>query len=128
MAYLYFNSNPMGNRVGDCTIRAISALTDQSWDDTYMGLSMQGFMDKDMPSSNSVWDAYLRSLGYKKYIVPNTCPDCITVGEFADDHSKGRYLLATGSHVIAVIEGNYYDTWDSGQEKPMYYYTKEEEE
>jgi len=126
MAYMYFNSNPIGNRVGDCTVRAISALTGASWDDTYMGLSLQGFMDKDMPSSNSVWDAYLRHLGYNKFIAPN-CPNCITVNEFANEHPKGRFLLATGSHVVALIDGTWLDTWDSSMEKIIYYYTKQEE-
>jgi len=34
-------------------------------------------------------------------------------------------ILATGTHVIAVGDGNYYDTWDSGQEVPIYYWRKE---
>lgn len=79
----------------------------------------------DMPSSNEVWGAYLKSIGYKKYVIPNTCPDCYTVRDFCNDNPTGRFLLATGSHVIAVIDGDYYDTWDSGDEVPVYYFTKE---
>ena len=80
-----------------------------------------------MPSSNSVWDSFLRENGYLRYAIPNTCPNCYTVQDFAKDHPKGRYLLATGSHVVAVIDGDYFDTWDSGFEKPKSYYTKQEE-
>ena len=38
MAFVYFNPNPNGNSVGDCTIRAISLLMDQDWRKTYIGL------------------------------------------------------------------------------------------
>jgi len=80
----------------------------------------------DMPSSNEVWGEYLKSKGYNKYIIPNSCPKCYSVRQFCEDHPKGRYLLATGSHVIAVINGDYLDTWNSGDEVPIYYFTKEE--
>lgn len=79
----------------------------------------------DMPSSNEVWSAYLKSEGYMKRIIPNTCPSCYTVRDFCRDHPEGRYLLATGTHVVAAIDGDYYDTWDSGNEIPIYYFVKE---
>lgn len=126
MGFVYFNPNPSKNLVGDCVIRAISKLTEKPWDDVYLGVSMQGFTDKDMPSSNAVWDSYLRNHGYMKFVIPNTCPDCYTVAQFAEEHPTGKYMLATGTHVIAVVDGDYYDTWDSGMEKPIYFYTKEE--
>jgi hypothetical protein len=34
-------------------------------------------------------------------------------------------MLATGTHVVAVIDGNYYDTWDSGDEVPIALWKKE---
>lgn len=126
MSYVYFNSNPSRNLVGDCVIRAISKVMDKPWDDTYLGIVMQGFIDKDMPSSNAVWDSYLLENGYKKHAIPDTCPNCYTVSRFVKDHPSGRYVLATGSHVIAVVDGDYFDTWDSGSEKVIYYYIKEE--
>lgn len=126
MGFVYFNPNPSRNLVGDCVIRAISKLRDKPWDDVYLGVAMQGFTDKDMPSSNAVWDSYLRNHGYMKFVIPNTCPDCYTVAQFAEEHPTGKYMLATGTHVIAVVDGDYFDTWDSGMEKPIYFYTKEE--
>lgn len=80
----------------------------------------------DMPSSNAVWGAYLIDLGYKRYVIPNVCPACFTIRQFCELHPKGKYLLATGTHVVTVIDGDYYDTWDSGDEVPVYYFTKEE--
>ena len=120
-----YNPNPVRNLVGDCVIRAVAKLTDQTWDETYLDITLQGFLMKDMPSSNAFWNAYLINKGFNRYAIPNTCPDCYTVIDFCKDHPHGKYLLATGTHVIAVDNGNYYDTWDSGDETPIYFYAKE---
>lgn len=90
MGFSYFNPNPTGRQVGDCTVRAIAKATGNSWDETYIGLCLQGLILGDLPSANSVWGAYLRQQGFTRNVVPNTCPDCYTVGRFADEHRAGR--------------------------------------
>ena len=125
MAYKYFNPNPAGQRVGDCVIRAISKLTGQDWEQTYIGVAVQGYISYDMPSSNAVWAEYLRRRGFRRYVIPDTCPDCYTVKDFCIDNPQGAFLLATGSHVVTVIDGDYFDAWDSGSEVPIYFWTKE---
>ena len=110
---------------GDCTVRAISHNLGQTWDETYAWLCVQGFKMKNMPSINSVWGAYLKSRGYHSKAIPDTCPDCYTVVSFCRDHPKGKFILATGTHVISVCDGDYYDTWDSGDEVPVYYWERE---
>lgn len=124
--YVFFNPNPRGALVGDCVIRAISKLTGRSWEETYLDVAIQGFMMKDMPTSNNVWGAFLRSKGYSQHVLPNTCPDCYTVKDFCNDFPNGKFMLATGSHVIAVEDGDYYDSWDSGSETPIYFWRKGE--
>ena len=62
--YIEYNSNPENKLVGDCVIRAISKVTDQDWERTYMEVCVQGFMMHDMPSSNSVWGGYLFTKGW----------------------------------------------------------------
>lgn len=125
MSFVFYNPNPDRDLVGDCVIRAISKTTNQSWEDTYIDIALQGLIMKDMPSSNSVWGTYLINEGFNRYTIPNTCPDCYTVADFCKDYAKGTYILATGSHVIAVQDGNYFDTWNSGNEIPIYFFTKE---
>lgn len=122
--FIPYNPNPMGKYVGDCTIRAIAKATNQDWDTVYMGLVTTGYFLKDVPSSNEVWGRYLTDNGFKRRPIPDTCPDCYTVREFCLDHKYGTYILGTGSHVIACIDGNYYDTGDSGSEVPIIYYER----
>lgn len=124
--FRYFNPNPRGKIAGDCVIRAISKATGKSWRSVYRELCAVGSELGDMPSANPVWGAYLRQLGFERHTVPNTCPDCYTVRDFCDEHPYGTYILATGSHAVAVVDGDYYDIWDSGDEMPTYLFLMEE--
>ena len=126
MGFVFYNPNPSGKQVGDCPVRAIAKATGQSWDETYTGLCVQGLAMGDMPSANSVWGAYLRQNGFIRNVIPNTCPDCYTVAEFAKDHPRGVYVLALSGHVVCQLNGDYYDTWDSGNEIPLFYWEKED--
>lgn len=123
--WMSFNANPNSKRVGDCTVRAISRVLDQDWYDTYLGLCVQGYEMADMPSANHVWGAYLKRRGFVRESIPDSCPDCYTVSMFCEDHPRGRYILALYGHVIAVVDGEYFDTWDSGDEIPLYYWKRE---
>lgn len=125
MAYVNFNPNPQRKLVGDCVIRAISKATDKSWEEVFLDVMQNAFELHDMPSSNYVWADYLIKQGFHKYIIPDTCPACYTVFQFAQDHPKGTYILGTGTHVVTVQDGNYFDSWDSGNEVPIYYFHKE---
>lgn len=123
--YSAYNPNPMGARVGDCTVRAISRATGEGWDTVYCGLCVEGLRLCDMPTANHVWGAYLRRHGFRRRALPDDCPDCYTVADFCRDHPHGTYVLAISGHVVCVADGIYYDTWDSGSESPAYYWYKE---
>ena len=124
VTYIRYNANPLNKNAGDCVIRAISKATHKKWDDIYLELSAKGFDLKDWGNSNAVWDAYLRQIGYYRHIVPDTCPDCYTIREFAKDKPNGTYIVATGTHVVAVVDGIYFDTFDSGDMPVIYYYSR----
>lgn len=91
--YIYYNPNPLKLSVGDCTIRAISKVTNQTWKRTYLDLLTQGFVMYDMPSSNRVWAELLKLYGFKKFYIPDMCPDCYTIREFCYDHPVGEYVV-----------------------------------
>ena len=123
----FMNRNPKGKLVGDCTVRAISIATDKAWMDTYLDLCLFGMMMADMPSSNSVTTAYLKNQGFKRRTIPESCPDGYCVSDFCTDHPKGTYIIGTGSHLTTIIDGTLWDSWDSSNECPVYYFERNEE-
>lgn len=123
--YIQQNPNPYGRRVGDCTVRAISIALNQDWFLTYWGMCLEGAYLGNMPDGNEVWGSYLAKHGFVRDDLPNKCPACYTVRDFAADHRAGVYVLGTQKHAVAVIDGNYVDAWDSGDEVPVYVWRKE---
>ena len=124
--YIYYNPNPAGSTSAeDCVIRAIAKATNTDWQKVYAALCVYGFAFATWGNKNAVWDAYLRDLGYQRHIVPNTCPNCYTVADFARDNPTGTYILGIGDHAVPVQDGDWYDSWDSGGEVPILFYTME---
>lgn len=124
----HYNPSPAGRNVGDCAVRAVAKALGTDWETAYALIAMAGFQMNDMPSSNSVWGAVLRKRGFYRHIIPNSCPDCYTVGQFADDHPSGVYVVGTGNHVVTVEDGVVFDTWDSRGEIPIYFWSMNETE
>lgn len=122
--YQHYNGNPRGKSVGDCTVRAISKALGWPWYRTYWALCDAGAYLADMPSSNAVWGDFLRSNGFSRYAVPDTCPDCYTVADFAAEHPRGTYILALSGHVVCVENGVIYDAWDSSSETVIFYWER----
>lgn len=108
--YKYLNPNPQNKLIGDCVVRAIAISLNKPWEDVYIELCIQGLYMHDMPSSNRVWSDYLHEIGYKDTLVVP-----LSVRNFSDNNF-GNYILGTGTHAVASIGGDYYDTWDSGDE------------
>lgn len=123
----YYNPNPAGRTVGDCSIRAVARALGMSWDEAYETVCRAGQAMADMPSSNSVWGAVLRKNGFVRRSIPDRCPDCYTAEDFLRDHPRGIYVLGFGGHVATAADGDLYDSWDSLQEIPQYYWTREDD-
>ena len=121
--YVFFNNNPTGRLVGDCVVRAISVALDVDWETAFLLIVSAAYSMGDMPSSNSVWGAVLREHGFKRYAIPNTCPDCYTAEAFSVDHPSGIFVLGFGTHVATVKNGDIYDSWNSSREVPQYFWT-----
>lgn len=123
--YQYYNPNPAGRTVGDCSIRALTKALDIDWEQAYAKVTVNGFRMNDMPSSDSVWGSVLRMHGFYRLSIPNTCPDCYTMEDFCEDNPKGTFVLGTGSHVATVKDGVLYDSWNSSKEVPIYVWYKD---
>lgn len=124
--FVNYNSNPANKFVGDCVVRALCVAFNDSWENIYADLTMVGRYLYDMPNSNQVWSEYLMMNGFVYGSLRDTCPYCYTIKDFCKDNPNGVYVVATGTHVVAIVDGDYYDTADSGNEIPIYYFKKGE--
>ena len=122
--YRFYNPNPVRGGDGDCAVRAVAKALGMTWEKAYAELSFNGFLMGDVMSSDTVWGALLREHGYRRDVVPNTCPDCYTVGEFVEDHPYGVFVIKSPNHVATAVDGVLYDSWDSSGQTVIYFWTK----
>ena len=104
--YKFHNNNALGLFENDCTIRAISTATGNTWDDTYKHLSniarLQGTMmdDKD----------FIRDYLDSRYKRLDNIP--LYVGEVAGAYPDNILLITSNSHICCSIYGCIYDSFD----------------
>lgn len=126
--WINYNPNPAGRTVGDCAVRAIAAALDIDWERAFALLAINAYQMGDMPSSDSVWGSVLRQNGFYRTSMPDSCPDCYTAAEFAQDNPRGTFVLGFGGHVATIKDGQLYDAWDSTREVPQFVWFKKEDE
>ena len=119
-----FNPNPRGLLVGDCTVRAICAVTGRDWRTVHRDQCELARDMGDMPSADRVWWEVLRQEGFEQVLLPDQCPDCYTSEDFAEDHPCGVYILGPKEHAVACIDGAIWDTWDSRFTVPSYIFRR----
>jgi len=116
------NPNPLNKEVPDCVVRAISIALNQPWIQTFDELYSVARAEFNMPSADAVWGKYLYLKGFEPFVLPNQCPRCLTIKEFSQSFLYGIFIIGTGSHAVAVINGDYYDSWDSGSEIASFFW------
>lgn len=125
MAFKFANPNPCNKLVGDCSIRACSIAVDKSWSVAHADICALSSIRCNMPSANSVWGEYLIKNGFAIDDIYRPILRRYTVRQFCRDHPRGLYVLGIGDHVVTVIDGDWYDIWDSGDEIVQYYFRRE---
>lgn len=123
--YIYANPNPVGKVTDDCTVRTMSIILSMPWEQAYMELCSKGLMLYDMPNRDVTLFSYLRGKGFKKHTLPDICPSCYSIKDFCKEYPKGEFVVLTANHAVPVIDGNYLDAVDSGNEIVSYYWEKE---
>lgn len=104
--YKYYNNNALGLFQNDCTVRAISTATNNTWDDTYEHLSniarIQGtMMDDSRFIQNYLDDRYKRI---------DNIP--LTVGNVAGEFQDNILLITMKGHITCSKYGVIYDSFD----------------
>ena len=116
------NPNPAGKSVPDCVIRAVCIALNKPWLEVSDELYNVARSEYSVTCDDHVWGKYLYILGFEPFLLPYPCPKCITINEFTKYYPSGVYIIGTGSHAVAVIDGNYFDTWNSGAETVSFFW------
>lgn len=120
--FIKFNDNPCGRTTGDCVIRAISIAENKPWRKVYLSLCVEGYEECAFGDDNKVWEKYLTNIGYRRFTLSES--KGYKLSDFAAAHKEGKYIVGTGTHCVAVINGDIIDAWDSSDEIPLYYFTR----
>lgn len=125
---VYYNANKRGTRTGDCVNRSLSLALDIDYN--ILNKELNKAMNYAGKSSWKYPSVY-------RIVIKNHCPNVkgyvvtenITLDDFANTHSTGTFLIETGewggkspNHIVCMIDGKYYDSWDSSGEKVHNYY------
>lgn len=126
--YYQPNDKDLKDRFGDCQIRALSKALDCTWLEAFdkaiavcreeqVGL----IFDCPIPIRTRMLD----KLGFDYVGITNKKGSRRpTVREFARTHPSGTYICSVSHHEVAVVDGQYWDTWDCGNKSMYGYFVK----
>lgn len=125
--WVEYNPNPQDKKTTDCSIRAYCAAEDIKWEDAYDIACQYGRDNAMMPNDGKNCDAILTEhFGYTYHkFRKDEKENNKTVKDFCINHPEGIYVLSVPSHLVTVIDGEYYDSWDSGKKNVKGYYFKD---
>lgn len=107
--FRYLNLNPNGEKVSDCVTRAISLASNLSYSTIRRKLrSTSQLLDCESSLCVTCYSFLIQEvLGG----IPRNCMG-MTVGEFADLHPNGTYLIRIKGHLTCVKDGVLMDIWN----------------
>lgn len=128
--FVYYqpNKKDVADRFGDCTIRALSKVFEVDWLSAFM-MTIPYCIEYQVPNIFNLpcklEIEVMTKLGFVYYGISNRAGSKRpTIDEFAKSHPFGRYICNVSNHEVAVVDGKYYDTWDSGFKSLYGYYEK----
>lgn len=126
--YKYYqpNKKDVKDRYGDCVVRALTKVMNKTWLEVFNELIPYAIEIQCMPNSKTCYEKYLKDNGFEYRGISNKKGSKRpTVESFTKEHKAGTFFLNVANHVVSVVDGIYYDTWDSGQCCLYGYYEKE---
>lgn len=112
--YKFYNNNSLGLFENDCTIRAISTATGNTWDDTYKHLSNLARLEGTMMDDKDFIQKYLNERYERIYDLP------YSVGEVAGKYPDNILLITMNGHITTSIFGTIYDSFDCRNSRAEY--------
>ena len=135
--YIKYNANNRGKNVGDCVKRALSLAFDMSYNDMAKLLNAQAKELNGVFNNPIVYRCTINDLVHEQDPEASTRwtilkgDDQLTLDDFVDKYCQsGTYLIETGhkqgdnntTHILCVIDGKIYDSWDSRDQWVKEYY------
>lgn len=128
--YKYYqpNKKDLKDEYGDCTIRALSKALNIDWLSAFE-LTLPYCRKYQVPNiffcSNKIEKEILEQMGFKYHKISNKKGSKRpTVKSFSKENKIGTFILNVANHEVAVVDGVYYDTWDSGDKCLYSYYER----
>lgn len=121
MAYKYYqpNNKDIKDKSGDCVIRALTKALDKTWLEVFRELIPYAEAEQNMPNASAVFTKYIEASGGVWHgIKAEKGRKRMTVKELAK-HTKGVHIAKVAHHIVCIIDGDWFDTFDSGN-KPVY--------
>jgi len=127
--YKYFqpNKKDLKDKYGDCVVRSLVKSTGKNWLDVFDELVAIARDEQCIPNGKVCYERFLKENGFKYTGVSNKKgTKRPTVLSFTKEHKSGTFVLIVANHIVASIDGIYYDTWDCGDSSMYGYWEKQE--
>ena len=122
----FHNANPKNRVTGDCTFRAICTAMEKPWRDVVMEMAEMSCRTGYAINDKKGIERYLEEQGWVKQKQPRKADNTKYTGkEFCTELLKRNSKIQRGSdvnriiadigghHIVAVMAGKVWDTWDS---------------
>ena len=116
--YEYENLNPKGKLVGDCVVRAIAKVCNQSWEVTIREMTELGIKHGMVLNDKKLYPLYLKSKGFAQMKEPRKIDNTkMSIKEWLDSNGylwhNCKIVVNVGSHHLScIIDEKIHDTWD----------------
>lgn len=106
--FVYWNENLDRQKVSDCVTRAITLASGLPYSEVRRKLRYTGRLLDCQRLCLSCYSFFIEEILLGK----RTNCDNMTVGEFADAHPLGVYLIRMEGHISTIIDNTVYDIFD----------------
>ena len=120
--WVKYNPNPKDKNTGDCAVRAIAKALNLTWEQAKIMLDAYSMDEAEVETSDLVWGRILAEHGFEMQAL--FCNNGCNLEGFCKYHPVGVYVVKLPNHVVCVANGDFYDSWDSSQEIPIYCWRK----
>lgn len=113
--FQYYNNNIYGYTDEDCVTRAITLATGEDYLSVQKKIDLVGELLECEPLCVGCYQFLIN----KVYGFPEVkFHKGITVGEFAQQHEQGIYLIRIAGHITTLVDGRLLDLWDASEKFP----------